>query len=281
VVGDVGDATLVRGVLERYRVTAVVHLAASIIAPDSLRRPLAYYRNNTAASFVLLEACAEHGTAAFVFSSTAAVYGNPPASPVDETAPTSPINPYGASKLMVERALADVGRATGFPYLALRYFNVAGADPDLRAGQAPGGASHLIRVACDTALGRRDRIPVYGTDYPTRDGTCVRDFVHVSDLAAAHVAALDHLLAGRPSAVLNCGYGRGFSVREVIAAVERASGRRLRVELAPRRAGDATEVVADNRRLRELLAWRPHLADLDLIVRHALAWERQLLPAAA
>ncbi len=281
VVGDVGDATLVRGVLDRYRVTAVVHLAASIVAPDSLRRPLAYYRNNTAASFALLEACAEHGTAAFVFSSTAAVYGNPPASPVDETAPTSPINPYGASKLMVERALADVGSATGFPYLALRYFNVAGADPELRAGQAPGGANHLIRVACDAALGRRDRIPVYGTDYPTRDGTCVRDFVHVSDLAAAHVAALGHLLAGRPSAVLNCGYGRGFSVREVIAAVERASGRRLPVEPAPRRPGDAAEVVTDNRRLRELLAWRPRLDDLDIMVRHALAWERQLLPAAA
>jgi UDP-glucose 4-epimerase len=189
VVGDVGDADLVRGVIEHYRVSAVLHFAASIVAPDSVRRPLAYYRNNTAASLALIEACAEHGTAAFVFSSTAAVYGEPPTSPVAESATATPINPYGASKLMVERVLADAGRAGGFPYVALRYFNVAGADPDLRAGQAPGGANHLIRVACDVALGRRSRMPVYGTDYPTRDGTCVRDFVHVSDLAAAHVAA--------------------------------------------------------------------------------------------
>ncbi len=274
VVGDVGDRATVAAAMRRHDVVAVVHLAASIVAPASIRHPLAYYRNNLAASLALLEVAARHGVAAFVLSSTAAVYGAPASSPVSEDAPTVPINPYGWSKLGVERLLLDAAAAHDLPHLILRYFNVAGADPTGRVGQA-GDAHHLLAVALDVAFGRRAEVPIYGTDYPTPDGTCVRDFVHVSDLAEAHRSALDHLLGGGPSLVLNCGYGRGFSVREVIAAVERVTCRRLRVRPAPRRPGDAPVVVADASRIRSVLGWRPRFADLDTIVAHAAAARRR------
>lgn len=281
VIGDVADRATVAAALRRYDVVAVIHLAASIVAPASVRRPLPYYRNNLAASLGLLEACVRHGVAGFVLSSTAAVYGSPARSPVDEDAPTVPLNPYGWSKLMVERLLADAASAHDVPFVVLRYFNVAGADPEGRAGQAETGPAHLIRVALDVALGRRPELPIYGTDYPTADGTCVRDFVHVSDLAEAHRAALDHLLAGGASAVLNCGYGRGFSVRQVVAAVERVTGRRVATRPAPRRPGDAAEVVADASRIRSLLGWRPRLHDLELMIAHAFAWRRRPGPELA
>lgn len=275
VVGDVADRATVAAALRRHDVAAVVHLAASIVAPESVRQPLPYYRNNLAASLGLLEACVRHGVAAFVLSSTAAVYGAPTRSPVGEDAPTVPVNPYGWSKLMVERVLTDAAAVHDLPFVALRYFNVAGADPAGRAGQAESGPAHLLRVALDAALGRRPEVPVYGDDYPTPDGTCVRDFVHVTDLAAAHLAALDHLLGGGPSAVLNCGYGRGFSVRQVLAAVERVTGRPLPVRLAPRRPGDPPEVVADATRIKAVLGWRPRLDELELMIGHALAWLRR------
>lgn len=275
VVGDVADRATVAAALRRHDVAAVVHLAASIVAPESVRQPLPYYRNNLAASLGLLEACVRHGVAAFVLSSTAAVYGAPTRSPVGEDAPTVPVNPYGWSKLMVERVLTDAAAVHDLPFVALRYFNVAGADPAGRAGQAETGPAHLLRVALDAALGRRPEVPVYGDDYPTPDGTCVRDFVHVTDLAAAHLAALDHLLGGGPGAVLNCGYGRGFSVRQVLAAVERVTGRPLPVRLAPRRPGDPPEVVADATRIKAVLGWRPRLDDLELMIGHALAWLRR------
>jgi UDP-glucose 4-epimerase len=274
VIGDVGDRDLVTAVLRRHDVVAVIHLAASIVAPESVDRPLVYYRNNVATSLTLLEACVAHRAAAFVLSSTAAVYGAPAHSPVDEDAPTIPINPYGWSKLMVERMLADAHLAHGIPFAVLRYFNVAGADPAGRTGPSEVGAAHLIRVALDAALGQRSHVPIYGTDYPTADGTCVRDFVHVSDLAEAHLAALDHLFAGGASTVLNCGYGRGFSVRQVIEAVERVGGRPIATRPAPRRPGDPPEVVADARRIRALLGWRPKFDDLELMIAHALAWRR-------
>jgi len=281
VVGDIADRATVEATLRRHDVVAVVHLAASIVAPESVRRPLLYYRNNLAGSLGLLEACVRHGVAAFVLSSTAAVYGAPARSPVAEDAPTVPINPYGWSKLMVERVLADTAAAHDLPFVVLRYFNVAGADPAGRTGQAEAGPAHLLRVALDAALGIRPEVPIYGTDHPTPDGTCVRDFVHVSDLAEAHRAALDHLLAGGPSTVLNCGYGRGFSVRQVIEAVERVSGRPIVTRPAPRRPGDPPEVVADASRIRAVLGWRPRFDDLETMIAHALAWRHRSVAGTA
>lgn len=275
VIGDIADRPLVACTLARYGVAAVVHLAASIVAPASIRDPLAYYRNNVAGSISLLEACVEHGIAAFVLSSTAAVYGVPATSPVSEDASPEPINPYGWSKLMAERVLRDAASAYDIPFLILRYFNVAGADPRGRAGPSPAGPAHLLKVAIEAALGRRREGPIYGTDYPTIDGTCIRDFIHVTDLAAAHVAGLDYLLNGGSSAVLNCGYGRGFSVRQVIETVERVAGRRIPTRSAPRRPGDPPEVVADADRIRGLLGWQPRLDNLEEIVAHSLAWLRR------
>lgn len=272
VIGDIGDRQLVRVTLSRYDIRAVVHLAASIVAPESVRHPLAYYKNNLAAGIVLLEACVAHGVSAFVFSSSAAVYGIPERSPVDEEAPTQPINPYGWSKLMFERVLRDIAGACGLPFVILRYFNVAGADPFLRAGPPVGGTTHLLKAALYAALGRWPFVPIYGVDYPTRDGTCVRDYVHVSDVAAAHVNALDYLLRGGTSTVLNCGYGCGYSVREVISAVERITGRTVPTRIAPRRPGDPPEVVADPRRIRSVLGWQPRWVNFDTIVAHTLAW---------
>ncbi|MFZ1426801.1 MAG: UDP-glucose 4-epimerase GalE [Geminicoccaceae bacterium] len=274
-IGDVADRALVDKVIEHYGVSVVIHLAGSVIVPESLREPIAYYRNNTEASRTLIAACEAGGVEQFVFSSTAAVYGQPAQLPVAEDAPTCPLNPYGRSKLMTEWMLRDAGAAHGLRHVILRYFNVAGADALGRAGFSGKQSGHLIKVACETALGRHALLPIHGTDYPTRDGTCVRDFIHVTDLASAHVAALRYLDQGGESAVLNCGYGRGFSVREVVAAVETVIGRRLPVAPAPRRLGDAAEVVADVRRIRAALDWRPAFDDLSTIVAHTLARQQQ------
>lgn len=270
-IGEVADRHLVRRLIEHYRVTVIIHLAGSIIVPESLREPIAYYRNNTEASRALIGAGTEAGIRHFVFSSTAAVYGQPTLLPVPEDAPTSPLNPYGRSKLMTEWMLRDADAAHGLRHVILRYFNVAGADPHGRGGYSGPQSGHLIKVACETALGQRDRLPIYGTDYATPDGTCIRDFIHVSDLANAHVAALDYLDQGGRSLTLNCGYGRGFSVREVITAVEEIIGRSLPIAPQERRAGDAAEVVADVRRIQATLDWQPTFEDLRVVVAHSLA----------
>jgi UDP-glucose 4-epimerase len=276
IVGDVADADGVGTLLRDHHVGTVMHFAGSVIVPESVADPLKYYRNNTAVSRSLIEACVTAGVGRFIFSSTAAVYGNPPTRMVTEQTPTAPVSPYGWSKRMTEQMLADVAAAhPSFRYIALRYFNVAGADPAGRAGQVTPNATHLIKLACETALGRRDALNIFGTDYPTPDGTCVRDYIHVSDLADAHICALGHLEGGGGSLVLNCGYGRGYSVRQVAAAMDRAAGRPLSKVEAPRRTGDPVELVADSSRLRDLLGWRPRQDDLDLIVWHALEWERR------
>lgn len=276
VVGDVGDQDLVRTVIRKYAVKAIVHFAGSIVVPESVADPLGYYNNNTVKSRALMEAAVATGIKHFIFSSTAAVYGNPLENPVSETATPAPMSPYGWSKLMTEVMLADAARAHDFRYVALRYFNVAGADPKGRSGQSTPRATHLIKVACETALGQRPHMDVFGTDYPTHDGTCVRDYIHVSDLIRAHVAALDYLRSGGKSDVFNCGYSKGFSVLEVIDAVKRVSGVNFEVRLSPRRAGDPAAIVASSQKIRDALGWQPRNDDLDEIVRHALAWEDQL-----
>jgi UDP-glucose 4-epimerase len=277
IVGDVGDAALVSELIEDHGVEAIIHFAGSTIVPESVADPLRYYHNNTANSRSLIEAAVKGGVRHFIFSSTAAVYGNPARMPVAEDDPTVPTSPYGWSKLMTEVMLRDTSAAHDFRHVALRYFNVAGADPQLRTGLSTPGATHLIKVAVEAALGRRARIDVFGTDYPTPDGTCIRDFIHVSDLARAHLAALNYLRADGTSTVLNCGYGRGYSVREVLGAVRRAAGRDFPVNFAARRAGDIMVSVAAASRIRELLDWTPELDDLNLIVKHALAWEHHLM----
>jgi UDP-glucose 4-epimerase len=276
VTGSTGDRELVAKTLRQHRITAIIHFAASIVVPESVRDPLGYYRNNTMNTCSLLEAAIEAGVQHFIFSSTAAVYGNADAPPVREDAATLPISPYGTSKLMSEIMLHDAGKAYGVQFVVLRYFNVAGADPKLRTGQASPAATHLIKFACETALGKRPKIVIFGADYPTPDGTCIRDYIHVSDLARAHSAALVYLRRGGASVTLNCGYGRGSSVLEVIAAVRRASGRDFPIEIGDRRAGDPAALVANVDRIRATLDWRPQFADLDTIVTHALAWERRL-----
>jgi len=277
VTGSTGDRDLVAKTLALHRVDAIIHFAASIVVPDSVRDPIGYYRNNTMNTCVLLDAAVEAGVQHFIFSSTAAVYGNAEGVPVPEEAPTIPISPYGSSKLMSEIILHDTGRAHDLRFVILRYFNVAGADPKLRTGQSTPAATHLIKVACEAALGKRAKLDVYGTDYPTRDGTCVRDYIHVSDLARAHSVALAYLRRGGTSATFNCGYGRGYSVLEVLGAVRRVSGANFPVEIAGRRAGDPPALVADVGRIRSRLDWRPQFDNLDTIVSNALAWERQLL----
>ncbi len=277
IVGDVGDERLVASLIEAHEVEAIIHFAGSTIVPESVRDPLLYYRNNTANSRTLIEAAVKGGVRRFIFSSTAAVYGNPVRAPVAESDPVAPLSPYGWSKLMTEIMLRDAGAAHGLEHVILRYFNVAGADPQLRTGLSTPGATHLVKVAVEAALGRREQIDVYGTDYPTPDGTCIRDFIHVSDLARAHLAALGYLRSGGNSVVLNCGYGRGYSVREVIAAVRQAIGRDFNVNFAPRRDGDIVVSVAAADRIRQLLHWTPELDNLETIVRHALAWERHLI----
>jgi len=274
--GDVGDQGLVSDIAGRYRIDAILHFAGSIVVADSLARPLAYYLNNTVKSRALIEVAVAHRIAHFVFSSTAAVYGAAGDRPLAEDAPLHPLSPYGSSKAMTEAMLADAARAHPLSYVALRYFNVAGADPAGRTGQAGPHATHLVKVACEAALGKRTHVDVFGTDYPTPDGTCIRDYIQVTDLAHAHMAALRHLRAGGSSEVLNCGYGRGYSVREVIAAVKRASGRDFEVREAPRRPGDPPVVIADPTRLRRILAWQPRYDSLDAIAAQALRWEERL-----
>jgi UDP-glucose 4-epimerase len=275
--GDTGDAALVARVLADHGIDTVMHFAAHIQVPESVANPLKYYRNNTASTRTLLECCIAAGVRHFVFSSTAAVYGMPPGGVADELTPTVPINPYGWSKLMSEQMLRDVAAVTPLRYVALRYFNVAGADPGGRIGQSTPEATHLIKVACEHVAGKRPGIAIFGTDYDTPDGTCIRDYIHVEDLAAAHLQALDYLRQGGASATLNCGYGRGFSVREVLAEVARQSGQPLRVTESARRAGDPPELIAAARRIRETLGWTPRREDLAGIVGTALAWERRLL----
>ena len=275
--GSIADRPLVDRVLGEQQVGAILHFAGSIVVPESVERPLEYYANNTLASHALIGAAAAAGVRHIVFSSTAAVYGAPERVPIDEADPKVPINPYGASKLMTERMLADAAAALPFNFAALRYFNVAGADPDGRAGQIGKGSTHLIKVAVEAAVGKRGHVDIFGTDYPTPDGTCVRDYVHVSDLAAAHVAALERLIE-RPdeNLVLNCGYGTGLSVLEVLDALDRISGEPVHRNLGPRRVGDPPMLVASNRALVDTLEWSPRFADIDTIIAHALDWERNL-----
>ncbi|KQS03312.1 UDP-glucose 4-epimerase [Sphingomonas sp. Leaf357] len=275
--GDIEDDDLVRGTIRDHGVGAIMHFAGSIIVPESVSDPLKYYRNNTVASRAVLESAVVCGVKHFIFSSTAATYGTPEKVPVAEGDPTIPINPYGTSKLMTEAMLRDVAAAHPINYCALRYFNVAGADPQQRSGQSTVGATHLIKIAVEAALGKRAGVGVYGTDYDTPDGTGVRDYIHVSDLAAAHVAALAVLIAepGR-SHTLNAGYGRGFSVLEVLDAVDRVTNIKLDRKIEGRRAGDAGELIADNSAILATLDWTPQRADLDGIVADAVAWERKL-----
>jgi UDP-glucose 4-epimerase len=277
VIGESGDQSRVAALIAEHRIDAVIHFAASIVVPDSVRDPLGYYRNNTVNSRALIETAVKGGVPHFIFSSTAAVYGNPERMRVREDDPTVPTSPYGSSKLMTEIMLRDACTAHGLRHVILRYFNVAGANPLGRTGQSTKGATHLVKVAVETALGLRPKMDVFGTDYPTPDGTCIRDYIHVSDLVRAHSDALAYLRAGGASATFNCGYGRGFSVLEVIETVKRVSGVDLKVELADRRAGDPAQIVAASDRARSTLKWQPHFDDLQTIVTHALAWERKLL----
>ena len=276
VVGSTGDRKLVTEVIAQHRVDAIIHFAASIVVPDSVADPLSYYANNTMNTCALLDTAIKSGVRQFIFSSTAAVYGNAEIVQVREDGPTVPISPYGTSKLMSEIMLHDAGKAHGLRFVILRYFNVAGADPKLRTGQSTPQATHLIKVACEVALGKRAKMDVFGTDYPTPDGTCVRDYIHVSDLARAHSAALAYLRRGGASATFNCGYGHGASVLDVIAAVKRAIGRDFPVDIAARRPGDPAALIADVGRIRATLDWQPQLDNLDTIVGNALAWERRL-----
>jgi UDP-glucose 4-epimerase len=276
VAGSTGDRELVAKTIRKYGVTAIVHFAASIVVPDSVNDPLGYYRNNTMNTCALIDVAIESGVRQVIFSSTAAVYGNAEESPVREDSATVPISPYGSSKLMSEIMLHDAGRAHDLRFVILRYFNVAGADPQGRTGQSTPAATHLIKVACEAALGKRPKMSVYGTDYPTPDGTGIRDYIHVSDLARAHSAALGHLRRGGASATFNCGYGRGNSVFEVIDAVRRVSGRDFTSDSAGRRPGDPPALVANVDRIRATLPWQPRFQDLDTIVAHAFAWERKL-----
>jgi UDP-glucose 4-epimerase len=275
--GDIADAGLLARIFAEQGTGAVMHFAGSVVVPESVTNPLKYYRNNTANSRSLIEAAVTVGVPHFIFSSTAATYGIPEASPVNEDSPKRPINPYGMSKLMTEVMLADTAAAHRLNYCALRYFNVAGADPQGRSGQSTAGATHLLKVAVEAALGKRESVQVFGTDYATPDGTGVRDYIHVADLAAAHVLALEALIAEpERSLTMNCGYGRGFSVMEVLDAVDRVTNRKIERVLAPRRAGDPDSLVSDNRLIKATLPWVPQHADLDTIVAHALAWERKL-----
>lgn len=275
--GNVADESLVAKTIADHRIEAIMHFAGSVVVPESVSDPLKYYRNNTAASRSLIESAVKSGVKHFIFSSTAATYGIPDVSPVREDTPTRPINPYGMSKLMTEYMLQDVAAAHNFNYCALRYFNVAGADPQGRSGQSTAGATHLIKVAVEAALGKRESVSVFGTDYDTEDGTGVRDYIHVSDLAAAHVIALEALIdAPATSHTLNCGYGHGYSVMQVLDAVDRVTNRTVTRNLEGRRAGDPDALISDNREIIARFGWQPKYDDLDTIVSDALQWERKL-----
>jgi UDP-glucose 4-epimerase len=276
VVGDVGDHELVLQTLKAHRIDAIVHFAAKLVVPESMTDPLGYYLNNTVKSRSLLAAAVAADVRTFVFSSTAAVYGNASEEPIGEDAALSPLSPYGSSKQLTEVMLRDVAAAHPMRYAVLRYFNVAGADPAMRHGQSTANATHLIKVAVQTALGMRSHMEVYGSDYPTRDGTCIRDYIHVSDLVAAHMQALNHLNDGGESLVVNCGYGHGYSVSEVIDTVRTVSGRPIEARIGLRRAGDPVAIVADSSRIRSRLGWEPRYDDLTKIVEHTLRWETML-----
>jgi len=275
--GDIEDGALLARIFAEQKIGAVMHFAGSVVVPESVENPLKYYHNNTAKTRALIAAVVAAGVPHFIFSSTAATYGIPEVSPVTEDRPQRPINPYGMSKLMTEFMLADTAAAHPLNYCALRYFNVAGADPQARTGQSTAGATHLIKVAVEAALGKREHVGVFGTDFATPDGTGVRDYIHVSDLAEAHVLALEALVAEPArSLTMNCGYGRGFSVLEVLDAVDRVTNRTIDRRLQDRRAGDPDALISDNSRIKSTLPWTPRYADLDTIVGHALAWERKL-----
>ena len=275
--GSIAERVLVDSIIDDLGIGAIMHFAGSIVVPESVEQPLKYYANNTLASHALISAAVDAGVKHIVFSSTAAVYGAPKRVPIVEDDPKLPINPYGASKLMTERMLEDASAAHPFNYGALRYFNVAGADPQGRTGQIGKGSTHLIKVAVEAAVGKREQVAVYGSDYPTPDGTCIRDYIHVSDLAAAHVAALDWLTQHPDrNLVMNCGYGTGLSVLEVLDAVDRTNGEPVKRMMEGRRAGDPPALVAANARLLDTLDWRPAYADIDRIVGDALAWEKKL-----
>lgn len=274
--GDIGDTVLVRRLLREYRVGLVMHFAAKTVVPESVSDPLLYYDQNTSRTRDLIECCVRGGVNHFVFSSTAAVYGMPPGGVAHEDSPLNPINPYGSSKLMSERMLEDVAAASSLRYVTLRYFNVAGSDPQRRIGQSKENCTLLTKVACEAAVGRRTHIDVFGTDYPTPDGTGVRDYVHVDDIARAHVAAVDYLLDGGESVTLNCGYGHGYSVREVIETLQDVHGKPVEVRYQPRRPGDPPTLIADASRIRTVLGWHPQHDDLEEILQSALDWEREL-----
>lgn len=276
IVGDLGDRPALEALFAHHRFEAVLNFAASIWVGESVKDPAKYYQNNVGNALNLFEMAKDHGVPHVIFSSTAAVYGEPDAELLDETMPNAPINPYGASKMMAERCLRDIADASNMTYAILRYFNVAGADPDGRIGEATPDNSHLVKIACETAFGLRPAMSINGTDYPTADGTCVRDFIHVEDLATAHVAALEHLRQGNPSTICNCGYGHGQSVREVIDMVKGVSGVDFEVREGPRRLGDPPKLVADNAKIQDLLDWRPRYDDLRLIVETAWRWEQIL-----
>jgi UDP-glucose 4-epimerase len=277
IVGDIGDRVLLDRIMKTRGIETVLHFAGSIVVPDSVADPLGYYLNNTVKSRELIASAISNGAKNFIFSSTAAVYGVPAVVPVAEDAPLAPVSPYGASKAMTERMLADAATAYGLNSVALRYFNVAGADPEGRSGQSTRGATHLLKVAVEAATGQREHVAVYGTDYETPDGTGIRDFIHVSDLVRAHTAALDYLRAGGESTAMNAGYERGYSVLEVLDAVQRVSGRLLDIRHRARRAGDMPLMVAAAEKIRKTLAWEPRFDDIDLIVAHALNWEKSLI----
>lgn len=275
--GNAGDIDFVVGLIEKYGITEIIHFAGSIVVPESVTNPLKYYANNTATSRNLIEAAVKGGVKHFIFSSTAAVYGMTGLAPVVEDTPLNPMSPYGRSKLMTEWMLADVAAAHPITFGVLRYFNVAGADPLKRSGQSTPLATHLIKVACQTALGQREKMDIFGTDYETPDGTCVRDYIHVTDLIAAHALLLNHLRKGGESTTLNCAYGQGYSVREVVETVRKVSGINFRADEGPRRAGDPASITATGQKVRALLGWKPQHDDLNEIVETAYAWERHLM----
>ena len=275
VIGDIGDRVLLDRLMKSRKIQTVMHFAGSIVVPDFVADPLGYYLNNTVKSRELIAAAVANGVESFVFSSTSAVYGAPETVPVTEDTPLNPMSPYGASKAMTERMLADSAAAYGLRSVVLRYFNVAGADPTGRAGQSTRGATHLLKLALEAATGRREHVAVFGTDYDTPDGTGIRDYIHVSDLVGAHAAALDHLRSGGECLLLNCGYGHGYSVLELLDAVQRVSGRPLDIRARVRRAGDVPVMIAAADRIKQTLAWTPRFDDIETIVAHALSWEEQ------
>lgn len=275
IVGDLADCRSLDSVFAREQFDSVIHMSAYIVVDESIREPIKYYRNNFVNALNLTDACLKHGVNTLIFSSTAAVYGIPEKVPVTEETPLDPINPYGASKAMVERALHDVGITENFRYISLRYFNVAGADPLARIGQARKDATHLITVSLRTALGKRDALNIFGTDYPTPDGTCIRDYLHVDDLAEAHILALEYLASGGGSRIYNCGYGHGYSVREVVDKVIQVTGIRFPINYVDRRPGDPPALIADATRLRRELGWQPRHDDLEYIIRTAWEWEKK------